>query len=58
MRLRRRNWPLTAREPAATCGGTGIVRTVDLDTLVPDDSLTIDEGAVAPWNSPHVVFDD
>ena len=33
------------------CGGTGIVRTVDLDTLVPDDSLTINEGAVAPWNS-------
>lgn len=33
------------------CGGTGIVRTVDLSTLVPDDSLTIDEGAVAPWNS-------
>ncbi len=33
------------------CGGTGIVRTVDLNTLVPDDSLTIDEGAVAPWNS-------
>ena len=33
------------------CGGTGIVRIVDLDTLVPDDSLTIDEGAVAPWNS-------
>ena len=34
-----------------TCGGTGSVRTVDLDTLVPDDSLTIDGGAVAPWNS-------
>ena len=34
-----------------TCGGTGIVRTVDRNTLVPDDSLTIDEGAVAPWNS-------
>ena len=33
------------------CGGTGIVRTVDRSTLVPDDSLTIDEGAVAPWNS-------
>ena len=33
------------------CGGTGIVRTVDLDTLVPDDSLTIDGGAVAPWKS-------
>ena len=35
----------------AKCGGTGIVRTVDLATLVPDDSLTIDGGAVAPWNS-------
>ena len=33
------------------CGGTGLVRTVDIDSLVPDDSLTIDEGAVAPWNS-------
>lgn len=33
------------------CGGTGIVRTVDKSTLVPDSSLTIDEGAVAPWNS-------
>ena len=33
------------------CSGTGIIRTVDLDTLVPDDSLTIDQGAVAPWNS-------
>ena len=33
------------------CGGTGSVRTVDLASLVPDDSLTIDEGAVAPWNS-------
>ena len=34
-----------------TCGGTGTVRTVDINSLVPDDSLTIDEGAVAPWNS-------
>ncbi len=33
------------------CGGTGIVRTVDESTLVPDDTLTIDEGAVAPWGS-------
>ena len=33
------------------CGGTGLVRTVDRSTLVPDDSLTIDGGAVAPWNS-------
>ena len=34
-----------------TCSGTGIVQTVDRSTLVPDESLTIDEGAVAPWNS-------
>ena len=33
------------------CSGTGIVRTVDESTLVPDESLTIDEGAVAPWGS-------
>ena len=32
------------------CGGTGMVRTVDKSTLVPDESLTIDQGAVAPWN--------
>ena len=34
-----------------TCDGTGTVRTVDLATLVPDPTLSIDEGAVAPWNS-------
>ena len=34
-----------------TCGGTGVVRTVDLATLVPDDTLSIDQGAVAPWKS-------
>ncbi len=33
------------------CGGTGIVMTVDTSTLVPDETKTIDEGAVAPWNS-------
>ena len=33
------------------CGGTSIVRTVDESTLVPDENLTIDEGAVAPWGS-------
>ena len=33
------------------CGGTGIVRIVDESTLVPDDSLSIDEGAVAPWQT-------
>ena len=33
------------------CGGTGMIRTVDQSTLVPDESLTVDQGAVAPWNS-------
>lgn len=33
------------------CGGTGMVRTVDRATLIPDENKTIDEGAVAPWNS-------
>lgn len=33
------------------CQGTGTVRTVDRSTLIPDENLTIDEGAVAPWNS-------
>ena len=34
-----------------TCSGTGVVRKVNKASLVPDESLTIDEGAVAPWNS-------
>ena len=33
------------------CGGTGRVRTVNIDSLVPDDSISIDDGAVASWNS-------
>ncbi|WP_130873265.1 excinuclease ABC subunit UvrA [[Pseudopropionibacterium] massiliense] len=33
------------------CEGTGVVRTVDESTLVPDESLSIDEGAVAPWQT-------
>lgn len=33
------------------CSGTGIVRTVNRASLIPDESLTIEEGAVAPWNS-------
>ena len=32
-----------------TCGGTGTVREVDESTLIPDPTLTLDEGAVAPW---------
>ncbi len=51
-------WPPGAEELAfnsqgacRTCDGTGLVRNVDLATLVPDENLTIDEGAVAPWNT-------
>ena len=33
------------------CDGTGIVRTVDVDSLVPDETLSIDEGAVVPWST-------
>ena len=33
------------------CGGTGMVRTVDRGTLIPDETISIDDGAVAPWNS-------
>lgn len=33
------------------CDGVGTVRTVDESTLVPDESLTIDEGAVLPWQT-------
>ena len=40
-----------SRGACRRCGGTGIVREVDESTLVPDESLTIDGGAVAPWNS-------
>ncbi len=31
------------------CAGTGTVRKIDESTLVPDESKTIDEGAVVPW---------
>ena len=34
-----------------TCGGTGIVREVDRAALVPDESISIDDGAVKPWGS-------
>lgn len=53
-----RFWPPGAEELAfnsqgacRTCDGTGLVRNVDLAALVLDESLTIDEGAVAPWNT-------
>ena len=34
-----------------TCGGTGIVRTVNEAALVPDESISIDDGAVLPWGT-------
>lgn len=34
-----------------TCGGTGVVRKVNEASLVPDESLSIDEGAVLPWGT-------
>ena len=34
-----------------TCSGTGIVRTVDQESLVPDETKSIDDGAVLPWGS-------
>lgn len=40
-----------SRGACPRCGGTGIVRTVDESTLVPDESKTIEQGAVAPWSS-------
>lgn len=40
-----------SRGACPTCGGTGTVRTVDESTLVPDESISIDDGAVAPWGS-------
>lgn len=53
-----RFWPPGAEELAfnsqgacRTCDGTGLVRNVDLAALVPDENFTIDEGAVAPWNT-------
>ena len=33
------------------CDGTGIVREVNMAAIIPDDTLTIDEGAVASWQS-------
>ena len=51
-------WPPSAEELAFNsqgacpgCSGTGVVRVVDETALVPDESLTIDQGAVAPWRT-------
>ena len=34
-----------------TCGGTGVMREVDEASLVPDESKTVNEGAVLPWGT-------
>lgn len=34
-----------------TCGGTGMVHMVDRASLIPDENLSIDDGAVAPWKT-------
>lgn len=40
-----------SRGACPTCQGTGIIRTVDESTLVPDDSKSIDDGAVVVWGT-------
>ena len=40
-----------SRGACPTCGGTGIIRTVDESTLITDENLSIDEGAVAVWGT-------
>lgn len=32
------------------CGGTGVERIVNEKALIPDETKTLEEGAVAPWN--------
>ena len=51
-------WGLVAEEYAFNssgacpqCGGIGTIETVNMESLVPNKELSIDEGAVAPWNS-------
>lgn len=45
------DFSFNSRGACRTCGGTGVVRTVDEAALVPNESISIDDGAVAPWNS-------
>lgn len=35
-----------------TCQGTGFLKEIELDKIIPDRSLTIDQGAVLSWNLP------
>lgn len=36
-----------------TCHGFGNIIELDMDLVVPDASLTIQEGAIEPWTKPH-----
>ncbi len=45
------DYAFNSRGACPVCQGTGIVQTVDMDSLVPNQNLSIDDGAVAPWNS-------
>ncbi len=36
------------------CSGIGTKLEVDIDLVIPDDSISISEGAIAPWSSGHV----
>lgn len=35
-----------------TCQGTGFLKEIELDKIIPDESLSIDEGAIRSWNLP------
>jgi excinuclease ABC subunit A len=34
----------------AECSGIGTKKEVDIDLIIPDDSISINEGAIAPWS--------
>ncbi|WP_119327486.1 excinuclease ABC subunit UvrA [Companilactobacillus musae] len=35
-----------------TCQGTGFLKEIELDKIIPDQNLSIDEGAIRSWNLP------
>ena len=37
-----------------TCSGLGTTLEVDPELVVPDDGLSLFDGAIAPWNTPHL----
>jgi excinuclease ABC subunit A len=45
-----------------TCGGLGVIREIDPDLVLPDHSLSLSEGAIAPWSqisrTQRLYFDD